>query len=185
MTRLVFLLEERSMQTLLEGLLPRLFPQLSFLCISREGKSELDRDIPRILRNWRVPGDRFIIVRDNDNADCHALKARLREFCRQGGRENTLIRIVCQEMESWYLGEPDALAEAFGDDSLRNIGRRERFRDPESRPKPSDDVRKLVPAFQKTDGARRMAQHITRDGNRSHSFAVFLRGIERLAASNA
>jgi len=185
MTRLVFLLEERSMQTLLEGLLPRLLPQLSFLCISREGKSELDRNIPGILRNWRVPGDRFVIVRDNDNTDCHALKACLRELCRQGGREDTLIRIVCQELEAWYLSEPSALADAFGDERLRNIGRQARYRNPESRVKPSDDIKNLIPTFQKTDGARRIAAHLTRERNTSHSFAVFLSGVERLLANNA
>ena len=33
MSRIVFLLEERSMQVLLDGLLPRLFPDLPFLCV--------------------------------------------------------------------------------------------------------------------------------------------------------
>ena len=184
MTRLVFLLEERSMQTLLEGLLPRLFPQLSFLCIPREGKSELDRDIPRILRNWRVPGDRFVIVRDNDNGDCYALKERLRQLCRNGRREDTLIRIVCQELEAWYLGEPEAMVNAFDDEKLRNVGRQAAYRNPDSRPKPSADLEKLIPAFSKSSGARLMAQHLTREGNRSHSFAIFLSGVERLAARN-
>jgi len=33
MSRIVFLLEERSMQVLLEGLLPRIFPEMQFVCI--------------------------------------------------------------------------------------------------------------------------------------------------------
>ena len=185
MTRLVFLLEERSMQTLLEGLLPRIYPQLSFLCLPHEGKSELDRDLLGILRNWQVPGDRFVILRDNDNKDCHALKQRLRLLCRQGRREDTLIRIVCQELEAWYLSEPAALADAYGDERLRYIGRQATYRNADARPKPSSDMARLVPGFQKADGARRMAQHLTREGNRSHSFAVFLNGVERLLASSA
>ena len=185
MIRLVFLLEERSMQTLLEGLLPRLFPQLPFLCISREGKSDLDHGISSILRNWRVPGDRFVIVRDNDNADCNALKERLLQLCRQGRRDDSLIRIVCQELEAWYLGEPDAMAEAFRDERLRIIGRQASYRNPDTRPKPSHDVARLVPGFMKADGARRMAQHLTRENNRSHSFAVFLNGVESLYAGVA
>jgi hypothetical protein len=174
MTRLVFLLEERSMQPLLEGLLP----QLSFLCISREGKSDLDHNISGILRNWRVPGDRFVILRDNDGGDCYELKERLRGLCRRGGREDTLIRIVCQELEGWYLGEPDALADAFG-------GRQATYRNPDARPKPSSDLTKLNPSFEKSSGARRMAERMTRERNRSHSFAVFLSGVERLLADNA
>lgn len=67
---IVFLLEEPSMKALLEGMLPRLFPGLNFQCVSHEGKSDLDKSIPRKLRAWREPGVRFIIVRDNDNANC-------------------------------------------------------------------------------------------------------------------
>lgn len=172
------------MRVFLEGLLPRLFPGLSFQCIPHEGKSHLDRSIVRTLREWRIPGDRFAIVRDNDGGDCLLLKERLRDLCRQGGREDTLIRIVCQELESWYLGEPDALAEAFGEEQLRNIGRQAAYRNPDTRSKPSADMEKLTPRFEKSSGARRMAQYITREGNGSHSFAVFLQGIERLAANN-
>ena len=38
----------------------------------------------------------------------------------------------------------------------------------------------MVPAFQKVDGARRMAAHLTREGNQSQSFQVLLQGIERI-----
>ena len=62
MGRMVFLLEEQSMKELLDGLLPRLFPGLNFLCVPHEGKQDLERSIPRKLRAWRVPGDRFVIV---------------------------------------------------------------------------------------------------------------------------
>ena len=185
MAGLVFLLEEPSMQILLEGLLPRIFPELSFRCIPHNGKDDLDINIPKLLRNWRTPDVRFVVVRDNDNGDCIELKEKLRTLCQQGRREDTLIRIVCQELEAWYLSEPSALADAYADERLGTIGRRVRYRNPESRAKPSDDIRKLIPAFQRTDGARRMAQHLTWENNRSHSFAVFLNGIERLCASGA
>ena len=78
--RLIFLLEEGSMKTLLEGLLPRLFPgwvvNQHFQCLKFEGKSDLDRNIPRKLSAWRIPDDRFVIVRDNDFVDHLKLKAR-------------------------------------------------------------------------------------------------------------
>ncbi|WP_234369539.1 hypothetical protein [Paracidovorax avenae] len=101
------------MQVLLDDWLPRLFPGWRdgqhFQCIPHEGKSDLDRSIPRKLAAWRIPGDRFVIVRDNDNADCVDLKNKLRGLCTQGERPETLIRIVCQELESWYLGDLAAL----------------------------------------------------------------------------
>lgn len=170
------------MKVLLEGVLPSLFPDLLFHCVPHNGKSDLDKNISETLRNWREPGAKFVIVRDNDNGNCHVLKEELRKFCQQGRREDTLIRIVCQELEAWYLGDPGAMADAFGDEKLRNIGRRARFRNPDTLAKPSEDVKNLVPEFQKIAGARRMAEHLTREGNRSHSFAVFLDGVATLAA---
>ena len=82
--RIVFLLEEPSMKFLLDRLLPRLLPGLiegeHFQCIAHEGKSDLDRSIPRKLAAWREPGVRFVIVRDNDNAVCVEIKTRMERF---------------------------------------------------------------------------------------------------------
>ena len=181
MSRLVLLLEEESMRVLLDGLLPRLFPTLPFRCIPHEGKTDLEKSVPRKLRAWREPGVRFAVVRDNDGGDCRALKDALRRLCQTGRRDSTLIRIACQELEAWYLGEPDALADAFGDETLRTIGRRARLRDPDAVPSPSEAVEQLVPEFQKVSGARRMAQHLSRERNRSASFQVFVAGIEVIA----
>lgn len=176
----MFLLEEPSMKTLLDGLLPRLFPCLVFQCVPHEGKQDLAKSVPRKLRRWTEPGVRFVVLRDNDGGDCRALKRRLSDLCRQGGRADSLVRIVCQELEAWYLGEPDALADAYGNVNVRGIGRQRRFRDPDAVVRPSTAVRELVPRFQKTDGARRMAEHLSRERNRSASFQALMQGIENL-----
>ena len=56
MRRVVFLLEEYSMKLFLDGLLPRLAPNLEYVCVFHEGKTDLERSIPRKLRAWREPG---------------------------------------------------------------------------------------------------------------------------------
>lgn len=170
------------MKALLDGLLPRLFPSLRFLCLSHEGSDDLERSIQRKLQVWREPGVRFAVVRDNDRGDCEARKQRLRDLCGAAGRDDTLVRIVCQELEAWYLGEPDALAEAFQRESLRGVQRRARYRDSDAVPHPARAVARLVPAFQKVSGARRMARHLSRQRNRSTSFHAFMRGIDTVLA---
>ena len=60
--KLVFLLEERSMKALLDGLLPRFLPDLKFQCVPHEGKHDLEKSIPRKLRAWQEPGVRFVIM---------------------------------------------------------------------------------------------------------------------------
>ena len=180
MNRVVFLLEEASMRDLLDGLLPRLYPNMEFKCLAHEGKSDLEKSIPRKLRAWREPGVGFVILRDNDGGDCVRLKRRLLQSCQQAGRPDTLVRIVCQELEAWYLGEPDALADAFGKESLRRIGGRARFRDPDAVQQPSEALKRLVPGFRKVNGAKTMAGFITRERNYLKSFQVLLSGLDKL-----
>lgn len=183
MKRVVFLLEEYSMKVLLDGLLPRLFPGLSFLCIPHEGKHDLENSIRKKLRAWREPGIIFAVIRDNDGGDCHALKHKLVTLCIDGGRGDTLVRIPCQELEAWYLGEPAALAAAFKNDRLRNLAVSARFHDSDTVVRPSAEIETLVPQFQKVSGARLMAMHLTRTGNHSRSFQVLIEGIDRLSAT--
>lgn len=184
MNRIVFLLEEDSMKILLEGLLPRLFPGLPFLCVPHEGKQDLEKSIPRKLKAWREPGVRFVVMRDLDSADCRKVKENLVRLCRKTRRRDVLVRLVCQELESWYVGEPDALLQAYPQarqKALRELGKR-RFRDPDSVVRPSDAISMLIPEFQKRSGARRMAGFLSRN-NRSRSFQVFADGIEGLWSS--
>ena len=170
------------MRDLLNGLLPRLFPELSFQFLVFEGKSDLEKNIPRKLRAGWPPGVRFVVLRDNDGADCVQLKQRLLRSCQTAGRGDTLVRVVCQELEAWFLGEPDALADAFENERLRGSGRKARFRDPDTVQKPSKAIKRLVPEFQKGSGARMMANFLSRERNRSKSFQVLLSGLDRLCA---
>jgi hypothetical protein len=186
MGRIIFLLEEPSMKALLADWLPRLFPGWvdgqHFQCVPHEGKSDLDRSISRKLKAWNIPGDRFVIVRDNDNADCKAVKARLQTLCAQAGRPQTLIRLVCQELESWYLGDLAALAAAFRQPGTNTPAYRKRFANPDGWQKPSVQIKRLVPTFQKISAARSMAQHLDPEHNSSHSLQVFVAGVRRIAA---
>lgn len=176
--RLVFLLEERSMKVFLEGLLPRLFPQLPFLCVAHEGKSDLEKSIPRKLKGWREPEVRFLVLRDNDGADCRALKNRLTALCQEAGKDTALVRLACQELEAWYFGTPNALSTAYGKPDLESLDTRSRYRDPDAISRPSDELAKILPEFQKVSCARKMGSILDRD-NRSRSFQVLLQAVER------
>lgn len=181
MSRVVFLLEERSMKVLLDALLPRLVPGLPFLCVPHEGKQDLEKSIPRKLRAWREPGVRFVVVRDNDKGDCRELKSRLARLRAESGRSDTVVRIACQELESWYLGQPEALSAAFEDEALVDVCRRARFRDPDGVVGAAAALATIVPSFQKTSGARAIAGHLTAE-SQSRSYLVFLDACRRLAA---
>jgi len=186
--RIIFLLEERSTEELLNTWLPRLFqgwePKQHFLCIPHEGNRDLDLSIPRTLGSWNAPEDRFIIVRDNDSKNCSELKKNLQKLCRRGHKPNTLVRLICQELESWYLGDLAALSKALGSSKIDTERNRKRYTDPDLFEKPSKEVEKLLKKkLIKRQVARLMGQHLTPETNRSHSLKVFVEGVRQIARS--
>lgn len=182
MTRLVFLLEERSMEALLDEILPRILPQgVTFLCIPHEGKQDLARSIPRKLRAWQYPGDRFVILHDQDSADCHSLKQQLQTLCGEAGRPDVLVRIVCRELESWFLGDLKAVAQAFQVTGLEAKQGNQKYRRPDDLNNAGQELKRLVKQYQKCSGAQKIASYMGLDGeNCSISFRVFIAGLRRL-----
>lgn len=113
---IVFLLEESSIKNVLEELLPKLIPpEISYICISHQGKQDLAKSIPIKLKafNKSSPNTKFIIVHDQDSHDCQKLKKDLREICQNASDAQVLIRIICHELESWFLGDLAAVAKAY------------------------------------------------------------------------
>ena len=186
MARLVFLLEERSMERFLKELLPRLCPELE-LCqdcvfIPHEGKQDLERSIPRKLRGWNVPDDLFVIIRDQDSGDCVVIKQHLVDLCTQAGKTPALVRIACRELESWYLGDLAAVGRTYG---MPNLHRRQgstKFRNPDSLGSPARELKQIVPEFTKLGGAVAIGKEIALAGNTSHSFTALLSGIQGVLA---
>lgn len=181
MRTLLFLLEEPSAKDLLEGLLPRLIGERAmsrFLVF--EGKQDLERNIARKIRGWQQPDTRFVVLRDQDAGDCHAVKSTLRALVPGEQAAWTTIRIACRELESWALGDWQAVAEAFDQPKLAERGRKRTYRDPDVLHNPVAELRKALPAYQKRDGARRLGRLLDPERNRSRSFRVFCRAIAAL-----
>lgn len=184
--RIIFLLEEPSMKDLLTRLIPRTIPGMveheNFLCIPHQGKTDLERSIPRKLKGWKEPGVRFIVVEDNDSRICTEIKNRLKSIALEAGHPSAVVRLVCQELESWYLGDLKALAEAFDREGLDTDAHRKRYADPDTWQKPSAEVERLIPGFQKRSGARLMGDRLGIHANFSVSFNVFISGMKRVAS---
>ncbi len=184
MRHLVFLLEEPSARDLLEGLLPRLLPpDLTVHYLVFDGKQDLERQVVRKLRGWLLPDSGFVVLRDQDAADCRAVKARLLELVARSGRTNVLVRVACRELESWVLGDWEAIAKAFERPQLAGQAGREALRDPDRLVRPVERLRRVVPDYQKRDGARRVGVLLDPDRNTSVSFRVFCSGVRRFVGA--
>ena len=182
MRTIVFFLEEPSAREMLLGLLPRVLPADLVPCfVVFEGKQDLEKQLERKLRGWQVPNSMFVVLRDQDAGDCQTIKSRLADKCRSAGQPQSLIRIACRELESWYLGDLAAVERALGIKNLARSQSRRRFTEPDKVVHPSGELGQLTKqAYQKVAGSRAIGPELSLTGNRSHSFLVFLDGIRKL-----
>lgn len=171
----------------LRVLLPKVLPDWQesehWLALTHRGKSDLEKSIPRKLKGWNEPGARFVILRDNDGGDCRQRKQRLRTLSSSRMEQDVLIRIVCQELESWFLGDLGAVQAAFPR-AVRNPNRvPERLRDPDSLTNAADELARLTGTKTKVSRAQSIAKHLKPEANRSVSFNHFIAGLKRLVDS--
>jgi hypothetical protein len=182
MTTLVFFLEELSAQVMLEAYLPKILPggyQIQFVVF--DGKSDLEKRLMQKLKGWNKPDCRFIVLRDQDSADCKKVKETLRQKCIEGNHPEALIRIACRELESWYLGDLSAVEQGLGIQGLKKRQRKEKYRDPDKLGTPSRELFLLTKEnYQKVSGSRKIGVYLDPESNNSHSFRVFSEGISRI-----
>ena len=180
---LVILTEEPSMKTTLEHILPKLGIDLgSVTIIAHQGKSDLERSIPRKLRGWQVPGARFLILRDNDRGDCRARKTLLWTLVNAAGKAgHSKVRIVCQELEAWFLADLPALVAA----GYVATGKYPKFstKDPDAIPHPAEEMDRIRPGYGKMIGASEIAPYLDTSNTRSASFRNTIQAIRDLTAA--
>lgn len=182
---LVILTEEPSMKTTLEHLLSKLQIDMCYVTIiAHDGKSDLEKSIPRKLRSWKAPDTRFLILRDNDRSDCGARKGHLIGLAAGAGKAaETKVRIVCQELEAWFLADVPALVAA----GYLAEGKAPAFdrRDPDTIDYPVHEMEKLRRGYGKMKGigASEIAPHLDIGNTRSASFRNTVQAIRDLAAA--
>ncbi|WP_413205705.1 DUF4276 family protein [Rhodospirillum sp. A1_3_36] len=184
MTLVVVLVEEPSIALLLrDHILPGILGDRPFRVIPHQGKSDLEKSIPRKLKAAWPPGTRFMILRDNDGGDCLALKERLTKLCPESKRSHTVVRIVCQELESWYLGDLLTIDRSglVPGSRFERDQRKAKYRDPDRLANAKQEMKTLVKVYKPLSGAGAIGPHLDVGRNQSRSFQVFVDGIRRLA----
>lgn len=175
--------EEASMKEALNAILPKLgISTGSFKIIDFKGVGNLERSLERQLRAVSKPDARFLVLRDNDRGNCNDRKRRLLEMVAASGRQNqTKVRIVCQMLESWFIGDPEAL---IASKHLKKaIPNRLKTCDPDLLDDPKRELSNLRQGYGEISGARAIAPHLDLELNRSASFRNTIRAIRDLAAA--
>ena len=170
---IVFLLEEQSAKALLETIWPRLIsPDASVRprFIVFEGKQDLEKQLTRKLRGYLNPEARFIVIRDQDQNECHQVKENLAKLCAEAGR-TAIVRIACRELEAFYLGDLKAVEIGLEISGLGAMQMNARFRNPDKLVRPSYELEKVTKSrYQKVAGARAIGPHLNLESPRSRSF---------------
>lgn len=182
MTQLVFFLEEPSAEEMLKAVLPRILPPtVEIIFVVFDGKQDLEKRLPMRLRAWQRPDAKFLIMRDQDNGDCYSIKQSLVQKCQATGKTNFLVRIACRELESFYLGDLQAVSKAIGPEKIGTYQNKKKYRDPDKLSKPFHELKKIAPSYQKKSGSRSIGGELDLEKNRSRSFNSLIWGIKKIA----
>ena len=185
MGRVEILVEELSMEVCLRNLLPMFVPShwvldVNYFIRPHQGKSDLRKSIPakmQVFSNWHEPIS-VIILHDQDSADCKILKQQIKLLCGSFSK-GLLIRIICKELESWYLGDLLAIEKAFPSFKSTSYISRAKFRNPD-RLNAKDQLKEIFPDYREVSSSREISKFLDVNNNRSESFNQFIKGIRKI-----
>ena len=181
MNQIVFFLEEPSAKEMLKGVLPKILPEaVKPQYVVFQGKQDLEKRLPVRLKAWQNPHARFVVMRDQDSGDCFKIKDNLVSKCIDAGKPDALVRIACHELESFYLGDLEAVEKSIGPENLSRQQSKAKFRNPDNLNNAAQELKKIAPTYQKVSGSRAISPNLDIDQNCSTSFNVLIAGVRRL-----
>lgn len=198
---LEFLIEEPSAIDVLDNIIPKILSSEHTYDIRPfMGKQDLLGKLQQRLMGYKKSyreGTIIIILLDNHCSDCIALKQELERNASSipfytktnpdnRGNYQILNRIICEELESWFLGDPAAIKRAYSNVSMGLLKKYKRI-DPDTCEKiPSTKLLKIFKKsgyykksshLPKIEVANSISRHMNPEKNFSNSFNVFLSGI--------
>ena len=192
MKHLHIFVEEPSIALVLNKILPKVIPgNTNFRVYAHQGKQDLERALKTTAPSIsKTPGARIIISRDQDAEDCVAVKEKLHELVVNKIRCPFKIRIVCKELESWFLGDLNAVESAYPRFRSELILNRAELLNVDLITKPSSKLLAIIPNYQKREylpkieTAERIAPFLDVDNNKSTSFNNMLKAIKELVKND-
>ena len=177
----VIFTEEPSMELVLRDLIGRHFPSAlefaDWMIVSHSGKSDLEKQFPDRMRRWGSWGNpSFVILRDNDGGDCGALKEHLASLAAVSGHPFK-VRIVCQELEGWLIGDSAAVTAAYP--RCRFSNNTAKYRNPDRLTNAAEELAQLTGDLTKRTRASRIAVHLDPARNVSHSFQLLFETLKQ------
>lgn len=183
--------EEMSAKKVLDILLPKIIPDtIAFQVHSHQGKNDLEHAIrSTVPKISKIPGARILISRDQDSGDCVKIKQRINAIIKDNSHAPTLIRIVCRELEAWFLGDLNAVHSAYPRVKPHQHVNKSDFKNVDLIQNPSEFLLAIIPEYKgreslpKLEVAESIAPHLDLQNNSSCSFNNFVSGINKLLSA--
>jgi len=190
-TNLFVFTEEPSAKKVFEVLLPKILPEnVYFRILDHQGKQDLENAIQKTLPSIsKMPGVKILVTRDQDSSDCIETKLHLNDLIENGCSCPYLIRIACRELESWFLGDLNAVKQAFPRLKPENYAETADFRDVDNLHRPDEWLLKIIPEYSgketlpKIATSEHIAPFLDLDNNSSVSFNNTISGIRKLVSA--
>ncbi len=184
--------EELSLKKVLEVILPKILPNdVSFRIYAHQGKQDLEQALKSTLPSLsKMPDSCILVTIDQDKDDCVALKNELFETIKDDCGCDFKIRIVCRELEAWFLGDMNAMEKAYPRFKAEQYVNKKGYRNIDKIEKPSKHILKLIPELSKQESlpklevSQSIAKYLDVNNNNSVSFRHTIDAIKKLTQPN-
>lgn len=180
--------EEPSIKEVFDNIIPKIVPGLNFSIYPHQGKQDLEKGLKNTLPSIsKMPGAKILITRDQDNDNCIELKNYLNEIVKEKCSCDYKIRIVCRELEAWFLGDMLAIDDAYLRFNSQQYKNKSEYRNVDNIVKPSQQLLKIIPEYSKYESlpkielANRVSHFLTIEANQSSSFQQTVSAIKLLS----
>lgn len=183
--------EEPSAKNVFEIILPKILPDgVFFRVYPHQGKQDLEKAIRTTVPSIsKIPGAKILITRDQDSADCIDVKEKIREIIAEKCHCDYAIRIICRELESWFLGDLAAIQSAYPRFRPEHYSNKADFRNVDKITQPNNYLKKILPEYSdretlpKLEVSENIAPFLNLSSNKSESFNQTITAITTLANS--
>ena len=188
MNHLHIFTEEPSAKILFDAILPKVLPEgVTYSVYPHQGKQDLEKAVKTTVPSIsRIPGAKILISRDQDVGDCEPIKQNLLEMLESNCHAPYLVRIVCRELEAWYLGDLKAVKAAYPRFNPKLYEGKKEFRDVDSIQTPNQYLLSILPEYKgreylpKLESSTKISPLLDLEANTSTSFRHVISGIKRL-----
>lgn len=182
--------EEPSAKKLFDSILPKLLPpDVQFRVYSHQGKQDLEKALKNTLPSIsRTYGARILVIRDQDSAECIDVKKAIKSKIGNSCTCQFFIRIACRELEAWYLGDLDAIKNAYPRLRPENYSGKADLRNVDEIMNPAEYLLKIIPEYSsrhflpKIEVSESIAPFLNFENNTSVSFNQTISAIRKLAS---